>query len=255
MSLVKFELAPLETIEPWGSPPNLALHWFGLSDGSYYFDLGATRLLEYGMGGNWPRFVEYQLARIHEDLLSMLPDVLEPIPAAVMLHFRDGSLVSTLRHLQEVRESDDAAAPDFDPALEALGSRLLDTAYVSPSAGVCIWSYDAKTVIEWDNRDRLVDGKCAWTAARGRRELARDEFVEEVRTFHVRLMAAMAERVQQVCANWARPDVKIDFERLAAEQVERLASFDSVLRLGRRGTTDWQAVQVALLRAAGGGSA
>jgi hypothetical protein len=241
MALVQFELTPLDQVVGWGEPPNLSLHWFGLSDGTYHLDLGDVRLLEYRPHVNVPRFVDYNLARIHEDLVGMLPDVLQPIPEAVSARFRDGSLGSTLRQLRETWEEQDDDDPDLDAALEVLGNRPLDTGYLSPSAGIWIWSDDAKVVIEWDNRGRLIDGKPAWTATHGRKELARDQFVEELRDFHLRLMAAMEERVQQVCANWTRPDVKINFRRLAEEQVERSGSFEPALRLGRR-TTDWQAV-------------
>ena len=181
MSLFEFELAAVEAIAPWGTPPNLALHWFGLSYGSYHLDLGGTRLLEYAPTDNWPDFVEYQVARIHEDLVAMLPDTVEPIPSAVTLRFRDGSLGSTLRHVRKAWESLDDDDLSLDVALDALGSRILDTMYLSPGAGIWIWSYGSKTVIEWDNRDCLVDGKQAWTATQGRHEMARDEFVDEVR--------------------------------------------------------------------------
>lgn len=254
MSLFEFALGPLEAVEPWGTPPNLSLHWFGLSDGTYHIDLGATRLLEYANRDGWPHFVEYQLARIHEDILAMLSDVLEPIPSSVARHFVDGRLGSTLRHLREKWEASEDADSSLDAALEALGNRHLDTAYLSPSAGIWIWNDDLKTVIEWDNRDRLVDGRPAWTSAFGRHELAREEFVEEVRAFHLRLTAAMDERVQQVCSKWTRPEVRIDLERLAAEQIERSGAFDSAVHRGCR-ATDWRTVQMALSRTATAGPA
>ncbi len=254
MSLFEFELTPLEAIESWGTPPDLSLHWFGLSYGTYHIDLGTTRLLEYAGHDGWPQFVEYQIARIHEDVLEMLPAVREPIPSATVRHFVDGGLDRTLRHLRKTWEPLNDADDSLEVAFEALGSRLLDTAYLSPRSGIWIWSFGDKTVIEWDNRDRLFEGTPAWASAHGRHELTRDEFVEEVQGFHVRLMAAMDERVREVCSNWTRPDVKIDFARLAAEQVERRGHFDAAVRRGPR-TTDWPTVEFALIRATGGDSA
>jgi hypothetical protein len=252
LSLFEFELAPVEAIEPWGTPPDLALHWFGLSDGSYHLEIGDARLLEYAPRDNWPHFVEYQLARLHEDVLSMLPAVLEPIPSTVTLSLRDGSLDSTRRHVWKASESLDGADASLDVALDAFGSRMLDTLYLKPGAGIWIWSHGSKTVIEWDNRDRLLDGQQVWTATHGRHELARDEFVDEVRSFDRRLMAAMGERVRRARAGWARPDVKLDIERLVAEQAERSGSLQSVLAGGHH-TTDWHAVAAALSRIGSGG--
>ena len=253
MSLFEFALTRLEAIEPWGDPPNLSLHWFGLSDGNYHINLGATRLLEYETSDGGQRFVEYYLARLHEDTLEMLPDVLEPIPSSVARQFVDGKLGSTMQTLEKMREALEETDSSLDVALEALGSRIFDTSYLSPGAGISIWSHGAKTIIEWDNRDRLFEEKHAWTAVQGRYELGRDEFIEEVQAFHLKLMTAMDERVQEVCSNWVRSDVRIDFEQLVAEQAERRDSFESALRSTR--TTDWKSVELALSRALGGSSA
>ena len=247
MSLFEFALTPLEAIQPWGDPPNLSLHWFGLSDGTYHINLGATRLLEYATSDDGERFVEYYLARFYEDILNMLPDVLEPIPASVARQFVDGGLGSTMQTLEKMREALEETDSSLDVALEALGNRIFDSGYLNPSAGISIWGYGAKTIIEWDNRDRLFNGKPAWTAVQGRHELAREEFIEEVQAFHLKLMTAMDERVREVCSNWIRSDVRIDFEQLVAEQAERRDSFDSALRSIR--TTDWPSVELALSRA------
>jgi hypothetical protein len=251
MAMVEFELSPVVVIEPWGQAPNLSLHWFGLSYGSYYFDLGTARLLEYAAVEGWPRFVEYQLARLHEDLIGMLPDVVEVVPRAVSERFRNGSLGATHRHLSAIW-SQDAMDENLDVALEALRVRSLYTEYLSPSAGIWIWSSDTKTIIEWDNRDRLFEGRPVWTAQAGRFELNRQDFLHEVRAFDTKLMEAMSFRVRAASASWTRPEVKIDVKKLAAEQVERGSWFDSAVRHGSR-ATDWQAVQEVLSRPKIGG--
>ena len=252
--MVEFELSPLDDIEPWGSAPNLSLHWFGLSDGLYHLELGSTRLLEYSSVKGWPQFVEYQLARIHEDLIEMLPDVVEVVPPSVSDQFRDGSLGATLLHLRSAWESREDVDVNLDAAIEALGGRALDTAYLSPSAGIWIWSSATKTVIEWDNRGRLLNGNPAWTAQNGRHELSRDQFLEEMISFDRRLMETMGSRIRAVTASWTRPEVKIDFKRLAAEHVERGTWLDSAVRHGPR-IRDWQAVQEVLSRTQSGRSA
>ena len=94
MSLVEFELKPVPEIEPWGTAPKLSLHWFGLSDGAYHLELGASHLLEYASIEGWPRFVEYQVARLHEDFISMLPDTLETVPPGVAADDHPSSLRS-----------------------------------------------------------------------------------------------------------------------------------------------------------------
>jgi hypothetical protein len=106
-------------------------------------------------------------------------------------------------------------------------------------------------VVEWDNRGRLFQGVPAWTATVGRHEIPVSTFIEKVSMFHRRLMSAMASRLGEIAAGWARPDVKVSLDQLRAEQSQREPQLDRVLRSGER-AQDWQAVEVALSAGAGG---
>jgi hypothetical protein len=253
MALFEFELRPVDAIEPWGKPPDLSLHWFGLSDGSYHLDLGDVRLLEYAERPGWPRYVEYQLARFHEDLLDMLPDVLEPLPAGVVRLLRGGSVSATRQELGRRHRDRGRHGVVYDESTEAFRLRLLDSLYLTPGFGIWIWSHEAKVVIEWDNREQLVDGRAAWTASVGRREMARTDFVEELISFDQRLMEAMSERIRLVEVDWSRPEVSIDIERLQSEQAERSAWLSSALNR-KPSCSDWEAIRKEL-SSEGGGSA
>jgi hypothetical protein len=84
--LINFTLVHVEKIEPWGTPENPALRWFGLTDGQYWIQAGNSTLFEYNQpvqtaGG--PQYCDYQVVRLHEDLLEMLPYILEPIPPSL----------------------------------------------------------------------------------------------------------------------------------------------------------------------------
>jgi hypothetical protein len=172
--LFEFTLDPVEQICPWGEPPDLSLHWFGLSLGSYWIDLGTTRLLEYLPLPGWPVHVDYQLARFHEDVLDILPEILEPVPSDVIVRFPEGSIIGADQHLLRRWETFDEAPDDLDLAREKLGARYLDTGYLSPSACIWFWSDADNVIVEWDNRDRLNDGKpvcglhpVCWRVTRG----------------------------------------------------------------------------------------
>jgi hypothetical protein len=247
--LFEFELTPVEGITPWGEAPDLRLHWFGLTDGFYYLDLGTTRLLEY-VDPKWGRHVGYQVSRLHEDVLEMLPDVLLPIPHEVIALFPERSIIPAVQQLR--RASDALAEADHDAdtlfeTLSTLGERGFDTSYLAPSANIWIWSHDAGVVVEWDNRDRLRDEKPVWTASHGRYEIERAAFIEEVRSLDRRLMESMAERVDAACSAWPRPDVALDRKNLRWEQQHRGAWLDSALRRPPT-STDWALVRAELSR-------
>jgi hypothetical protein len=73
-----FQLEPLEKFEPWGEGDDRTLHWFGLTSGTYWIEVGEQRLFEsVGFEGGSPECLDYQVARLHEDVLAIVPRVLE----------------------------------------------------------------------------------------------------------------------------------------------------------------------------------
>lgn len=242
MPLFEFELTPIDEISPWGGPSDLSLHWFGLSLGHYFIDVRTARLLEFH---SEPRYFEYQVTRLHEDLLSMLPDVRDPIPAHVIELFRDGALGSTLRELKNVWNEIEVEDNDLDDAMMVLERRALDTGYLRKSPGIWIWTFGEIVVIEWDNRDQHLEGKPVWSAEQGRLELKSEDFLNEIFSFHRRFIFEMTQRVAEISRNWRRPEIQIDIEQLQKECIERADWIDWSLRrpVGER---DWPRIAAAV---------
>ena len=190
--LINFTLLPISDVQPWGRADAPTLHWFGLTDGEYWIEVGDEKLFQYSESARAAgagQYCEYQVVRLYEDLIDMLPHILESVP---------GSL----------------------------------TPYVAgDTAG-------------WDNRDRLFDGECAWSAVRGSYAMPRDHFVAEIRSFHERLMQQMSERVQQVLAGALSPTISIDRPGLVREHEQRCGELEGALR--RSPQTDWKRVETAI---------
>ena len=79
--LFAFELAPVEEIEPWGTPEDPKLSWFALSFGTFSVNVGDQQLFVYSpeveaIWGLGSRLVDYQVAGLARDML-------EPVCAAV----------------------------------------------------------------------------------------------------------------------------------------------------------------------------
>jgi len=145
---------------------------------------------------------------------------------------------------------DNVADPEYlgdltDAAVAWSERRRLDSAYLSPSTNIAIWSDRAQVHIEWDNRDRKFDGKPAWSAAFGSYQLPRDAFIAETRSFHVRLIEQMAARVDRVLAGCLAPDIHIDLPGLVKEQEKRARSLDAALKVVIS-TTDWLKTEKAI---------
>lgn len=107
--LFNFRLRPIEDVAAWGSPGNLKLHWWGLTDGWFWMNAGGTELMRYSrqLIHATPQhtrdqpYADYQVAYFHEDLLSILPRVLDPIPSDVADHIRSPESAAALQRTAE----------------------------------------------------------------------------------------------------------------------------------------------------------
>lgn len=251
--LFNFTLAPIESIVPWGEPGSRRLHWFGLTYGEYWIQAGDAVLFEYSdharkAGVN--RYCDYQVVRLHEDLLGMLPYILEPVPEPLVPYISGESAKAwrSAYHAWCDVDDDDADADYLgaigDAAVAWSERRRLDSAYLSPSANIAIWSDREHVHIEWDNRGRQFDGKPAWSALLGAYRMPRDRFIEETKSFHARLMDQMAARIDQVVAGGLPSGIHVDLPELAKEQGQRTGSLDCALKAISR--TDWQRAEGAI---------
>lgn len=257
-----FALVPIGNVAPWGKPGEHNLHWFGLTDGEYWIEAGDSVLLEYSVALSSdlgaPRYCSYAVARLYEDVMSMAPRVLEPVPANLVPYisgeraraWRAGYDERMARYEDEL--DDERIFALVDDASTWLADRSLDTGYLSPAANIWMWSDEAVVHVEWDNRERLHNGVAAWSARAGAYQLPRAAFVGELRAFHEALMTQMGQRVQDVLSGGLPSAVAIDKPGLEAEHVRRQRTIEKAL--AAPAPTDWPAVATAISEIERGGA-
>jgi Family of unknown function (DUF5984) len=239
--LFEFELLPIEAITPWGTPPDLSLHWFGLTYGFYRLKIGDQYLLNYSneIVEYWkhkypnakfsdrPTWADYQVVRLWEDVLDMLPYILEPLPKklAAVLEKGDDQIAKWKDRLYARHRNPDAVSE----ATDWISQRCLNTWYLTAGPSIRFWSADRDVYIKWDNRACVIDGVPVWSAQHGMYHLPADEFLREVHSFHERLMNAMEERVATVLENGKNSAVQIDLAKLTKEQEERKQGLNQAL--------------------------
>ncbi|HEY5993652.1 MAG TPA: DUF5984 family protein [Gallionellaceae bacterium] len=250
--LINFKLAPLDTIAASAKPGQPGLNWFALTEGEYWIELGESTLFEYSEG-TWPdgrRHCRYKVARLHEDLMGMLPSILEPVPASLVPYLSGERAAACWeawtswcdRHAGELGEGH---ALELEEALLALTSGRQHLAgYLAQPTRFVSWSDETNVHFAWDNRHDTMHGQQLWTAQYGQFHLARRDFIEEVQTFHTRLMDQMAERVEQVLAGALSPEIRIDIDYLVREQARRYEAFHDALN--QEAQTNWQIVEAAI---------
>ncbi len=219
MSLFEFELRPIELIQPWGAPEAKTLSWFGLSDGWYWLSLGGQEVLRatgVRANGELP-YVGYQVARLWEDILDILPSVLEPVPEDIAALVNDAD---AWKHYRDRLHADAVADEDRWMGIAWANQRELDSAHLVCAPRVYIWRVNNDVHIAWASQS---EGRDLWASVRGVSSMPVDHFLQELRSFNSRFLGLMGERVRTVVSSGGLPDVHIDLERLQAEQQERSA--------------------------------
>jgi len=221
MALFEFELKPLGQIVPWVENNDLYLTWFGLTDSNYYMDVGKGRLFEYSTEllrhrsknssddeNHGSPYFDYQVSSLHEDLLAILPDVLQEIPQALFDCIETGEKQKKweycLSSFADSYENEDPMEEiDFFDIYEEVTDWLRCRKLVGIGGGpdILIFRFDQKVIIRWDSSDYSQDGISTWSASSGEFILPVENFVEEVRSFHNRLMKSMDDRVSLIVSN------------------------------------------------------
>lgn len=236
--MFEFDLTPVEQIQPWGESPNLSLHWFALTDGKYRIRVGDDYLLNYsdtflGNANNSTSFVEYQVVRLWEDIVEMLPAILEPVPER--LH---SLLVASATERNEWLEKAVEDLPEVGTYW--LCDRELDCGYLTNAPQITIWSTETDVIVGWDCELKSKSGEPVWSATRGSYRMSRNEFLSIVNEFNSALIVQMRDRVDRLASGWKSDTVSIDLSQLIHEQKDRSTWLTNHLR--RTSSTPWNEV-------------
>lgn len=221
MSLFEFELIPVEHIEPWDEGETSSLSWFALTLGTFHMTLGSEHgeLFRYSpsvldeAAGEGP-YPTYQIAAFAGDILGAARAGIEPLPTFLEDLLQNESAFWTL----ESAGQDDASDNDRSyVAWRWLGERSPSTSYLVAHPRLWFVRVADEIWIQWDNRDRMIDGRPMWTATHGKYVLSLATFVAECRAFASRLLQEMDDRLLAIESGTAVPACAVSLPALRAE--------------------------------------
>lgn len=269
--LFDFHLRPLDEIQPWGKPADnsLSLSWFGFTDGFYRLKVGEEFLLNYTpeIISHWTRkypdtkstLIDYQVVRLWEDVLEMLPHVLSPLPDELIGYLQTKNLsLTAFNHAasswldkQDNPVTDSPEWEIFDQATDWLRrKRRLDVFYLRHRPYIWMWAHTDTVTITWDTCDETEDDLPVWSAQNGSFSMPRSQFLDHVHRFNDELISQMEKRVAGICREWNRPDIFIDCPALQREQEDRAIWLQNAL--GKSPSqVDWTKVMDAVVRICG----
>lgn len=245
-----FDLDPVADIEPWGEPGRAKLHWFGLTSGRYWIETPRGEVLSYTPEvqrlWNFPHaHVDYQVARMFEDLQEHLPAALEPVPNDVAIFATTKQWLARLRSWVEDDSSDKVGLDRwelYEAAMSWFWEREIDTAHLSYGPRISIWRMGDEVHFRWctdENRDR---GVTVFTVPDGEYSMDALSFEAAAYDFGHRLLGEMRNRVEGIrVAGWKRSDCTVDLDVLVADQENR----ERLFRQGkpRAHQTNWDEVR------------
>lgn len=225
MALIEFELLPLQEIQPWGEKPNRTLNWFALTDGNYHINVGSEQLFRYSpeimedwhkndpISKNLTIYSDYQVARLWEDILDLLPNILQPIPAEVSHYIvtaeAEQKWQNRIDKYYEKAKADEQFVL-YESAAFWWGARRLPTEHLATGPKIWFWRIENQVFIRWNNQEKTISQIPVWSSPQGEISLSVEKFLHEVQDFNDRLILAMAKRIEAIKEKNIFPsDVKV----------------------------------------------
>ncbi|HTI13753.1 MAG TPA: DUF5984 family protein [Dictyobacter sp.] len=268
-----FQLNPIAEIKPWGKKDEPVLHWFGLSDGQYWIQIGETELFRYSnmfLEAYYPQssvavctlqsYVDYYVVRLWEDILAIMPTILDPLPTSLVQ--RVEPIDKWLQWCEKVRnwlddpqelcseETLDTRLDIYNKALLWWENRQLYTGPINFEPGIFFWSDGQFVHCVWDSRDsKSKDKFLIWASVYGTEVVPMTTFIEAVTSFNGRFISAMAERVDTALVDWSRPEIQLDLGQLADEHLQRSEHFAKCIAeipVRAKSATEWESILEAI---------
>lgn len=243
----------------WGEPPNQRLSWFGLTDGWYQINLGnqplyhprIERIKKYKpdfevnqIDSEFDLSVDYQVVRLYEDLLDILPNVMQDLPSEIYRLIRTFDMHAHLQSIYYRGGPDDPNDEWLDVhemATSWYSSRFLTSMHLMQGPVAVFTRYGDEITIRWDNRIEGEVSELIWAPSFGEFKVSFEQFIREVEDFHSDLMNAMETRIQMIQNENPIPHIEIDLKALITEHADRKHSLANALARKPR-VDDWDKV-------------
>jgi hypothetical protein len=245
---IVFDLDQIEKVPPWGKQGEYKLHWYGLTFGRFWFETTAGNPLEYtsAIQDFWSlrcKNPDYFVARLFEDLLSILPVVLEPVPGDIAARVANPAWRLKAERWRDADE-DELRWDRWYSATRWWHERTLDMGYLQHAPELTFWRTGSQVFFQWE-ADEKADGIPVWSVPQGQTAMSAGHFEAAVSGFCEDLLRSMENRVRSIQKDgWKRADCMLNVEELAKEQAVRRGACRTILQ--ERRTTDWVKTRASL---------
>ena len=204
---INFKLKNINDIEPWGNE----LHWFALTDGILYIQVGDHKIYEYSDSAldffKCDKYNDYYLERFVTDFTEIFRFIREPIPEILYDNIDTFADMAYLWKNMYINKPDDVFDEfyfgEYDTLTEWYCIRTLDSAHLTGGPDISFFRCGDKIKIMWNTDDDAVleNGQNIWTSPNGVYEMSWNDFTEEVESFLKKYRRAMDLHTAFICKN------------------------------------------------------
>ena len=253
MFRINYLLKKPSEITPWGEA-HPTLHWFGLTDGLLWIEIGDSVIYEYAKAhadekGNLIKYNDYQLSRFLEDFSDILSHVSESIPRtlydAVESFEKDTEAWKDLYSDKDDEAFDEFYFGEYETLTSWFYDRCLDSGHLIEGPHIGCFRCGDNIKILWGSVIPVSDKLSSiWKYPSGCVEISYSEFVAEVQRFFSSFHKDMDKQVEDVVSNGIS-GVEVDTDGLIRENRSRKDVFSQKvdsLRNVDGCVTDWKAI-------------
>lgn len=179
MPLFEFKLKPLAEVLLWDDNGKKYLSWFGLTDGIYHMSVKGHELFKYTkeyidfLKITYPEadiespYIDYQVIRLYEDFMDILPDVLQNIPLELVEYIKSLEAEKTFLNEFELKDYKNDDWEIYYDATRWWNCRSLTSGHLQNGRRIQFWSDNDIVHIRWDNSDLIENGIQMWESLTG----------------------------------------------------------------------------------------
>lgn len=253
--LLDFEFKDLET-----SITGSGLIWYFLTDSFFWLNVGDDTLFEFtdevietwAKNGrptpdySYEKCMSYPLVRLWEDMIKILPTIMEPVPIEFhKLFMLPLDVIASYpekweeySQLQEQKIKYKKHGLPFNKPF-FFDNHMLNTWYIADSPSLHFWRYKDDMWFTWDFTGHFEIDKDTqqrvnvWTATKGTYHLPFDEFMREFNNFNHRMVTEMGIRINTILNSTELqklyPD-NYDFDNLRQDHERRKQTLEQKIK-------------------------
>lgn len=254
-NLFDFKFAPIQ------NPLKIGYyHWFWLTDGFYWINIGNQKLFELSdetinywqinIDSDEQKCMDYPVVRLWEDMLEILPTILNPVPKSIhqlFLQFQENCDKNSNKWYDYVENEESSGRYKENELLFGVplffDAHIISTMHIASSPLLYFWRYQEsggdKMWIGWDFTQTITDDDTnqempIWSANKGVAKMDFNDFMNEVKQFNDKFLNQMQEKIDEILSSnelkSLYPD-DFDFSVLQNEQNSREKELNKALNL------------------------